>query len=440
MSNLKITLVGGGSFGWTPRLFGNILQTDFLNGSEVMLFDLNEEALGLLQGLCEKYVALVGSNVIVKHTTNRQEALEGADATVVTITTGGLSAMRHDLEIPEKYNIYQMVGDTVGPGGLLRSLRNVPVFLDLARAMEKYCPDGWMLNCSNPLSALTRVVDRETSIKALGVCHGVPNVAKNFAQFFGVDVSDCAYVNSGIDHCAWFTDFVIEGDSAIDRMKAMGVDDWLALSPEAAEADETFGVLSRLRNGIRFGLDLNVLPAIGDRHLFEFLPGYLNDRDQMAKSGLVQTSVDSREQGKVDAQASLEKMLGAGEELKVPASSDDVAGWIAALYGGPVIEDNLNAPNIGQVAQLPQGVIVETRGVLDQTGFRPLVSPLSEDLEAIVRPHALREELTVDAALEGDFDKALRAMKSDPLLPSPEIARPLLEELIGATKAWLPQF
>ena len=296
------------------------------------------------------------------------------------------------------------------------------------------------MNCSNPLSALTRVVDRETSVKAIGVCHGVPNVAKNFAQCFGVTVADCAYVNSGIDHCAWFTDFLVEGELAVDRLRAMGVEEWLALPPEEAEADEIFGVLARLRNGIRFGLELGVLPAIGDRHLFEFLPGYLNDRELMARLGLVQTTVDDREQGKVDAQAGLEKLLEAGEDLKVPESSDDVAGWIAALYGGPVIEDNLNAPNIGQVPQLPEGAIVETRGVLDQTGFRPLVSPLSADLEAIVRPHALREELTVDAALDGDFDKALAAMKMDPLLPNPDAARPLLEELIVATREWVPRF
>lgn len=440
MAYLKITLVGGGSFGWTPRLFGNILRTDFLNGSEVVLFDLNADALSLTQTLCEKYVTLMSSQTTVKSTTDREEALNGADAVVVTITTGGLKAMRHDLEISEKYGVYQMVGDTVGPGGLARSLRNVPVFLDLGLAMEQYCPDAWMLNCSNPLSALTRVVDRETSIKAIGVCHGVPNVAKNFARFFGVDVAECAYVNSGIDHCAWFTDFVVGGESAVDRLYAMGVEKWLAKSPGKAEADEAFGELSRLRNGIRFALGLGVLPAIGDRHLFEFLPGYLNDRVQMGQLGLVQTTVGDREQGKVDAQVNLEQLIKNGEDLKVPESSDDVAGWIAALYGGPVIEDNLNAPNIGQVPQLPKGAIVETRGVLDQTGFRPLVSPLSEDLEAIVRPHALREELTVDAALEGDFEKALAAMKSDPLLPNPDVARSLLEELIAATKDWLPQF
>ncbi|MBT3604560.1 MAG: hypothetical protein HN521_16000 [Candidatus Latescibacteria bacterium] len=439
MSNLKITLVGGGSLGWTPRLFGNILQTEFLNGAEVVLFDFNAEALALVQRVCEKYATQAGSQTTVTSTTDREAALKDANAVVVTISTGGLTAMRHDLEIPEKYNIFQLVGDTVGPGGLSRALRNVPVFLDLAHAMEHLCPNAWMLNCSNPLSALTRIVDRETSVKTIGVCHGVPNVAKNFAQFFGVTLNDCAYVNSGIDHCAWFTDFLVKGESAIGRLKAMGVENWLTRSPEQAEKDETFGSLSRLRNGIRFGLDLHVLPAIGDRHLFEFLPGYLNNQEQMNQLGLVQTRVEDREKGKGDAQANLEISL-QKEEIEIPQSSDNVAGWIAALFGGPTIEDNLNAPNIGQVPQLPTGAIVETRGVLDQTGIRPVVSPLSEDLEAIVRPHALREELTVDAALNGDFDKALTAMKSDPLLPSPEIARPLLEELITTTKDWLPQF
>lgn len=440
MSNHKITLVGGGSLGWTPRLFGNILQTEFLNGAEVTLFDFNEEALSLVQGVCQKYITQVGSQTTVKSTIKRDVALQGADAVVITISTGGLTAMRHDLEIPEKYGIYQMVGDTVGPGGLSRALRNVPVFLDLAHAMEEHCPNAWMLNCSNPLSALTRVVDRETSIKAVGVCHGVPNVAKNFAQFFGVDVGACAYVNSGIDHCAWFTDFFVQGESAIDRLHAMGVEKWLEASVEVAEHDATFGGLARLCNGIRFGLDLGVLPAIGDRHLFEFLPGYLNNLDQMNRLGLVQTRVEDREKGKEDAQAKLEYSVNNNANVRIPQSSDNVAGWIAALLGGPVIEDNLNAPNIGQIPQLPAGAIVETRGVLDQTGIRPLVSPLSRDLEAIIRPHVLREELTVDAALQGDFGMALAAMKSDPLLASPEMARPLLEELIAATKDWLPKF
>ena len=302
MANLKIVLVGGGSFAWTPRLVGNILQNPFLNGSEVVLYDLNPETLALTYQLCQQYRELSGADVRITQTTDQVEALSGADAVVVTITTGGLRAMAHDLEIPEKYGIYQMVGDTVGPGGLSRSLRNVPVFLDLARAMEQHCPGAWMLNCSNPLSVLTRVVDRETSVRTVGVCHGVPNVAKNFAQFFGVDIASCSYVNTGIDHCAWFTEFVVNGRPAIEQLNEMGVEDWLALDPEAAEQDGTFAGLSQLRCGIRIGLDLGALPAIGDRHLFEFFPGYLNDEDAMAKRGLVRTSVADRKNGKVDAQ------------------------------------------------------------------------------------------------------------------------------------------
>lgn len=112
----------------------------------------------------------------------------------------------------------------------------------------------------------------------------------------------------------------------------------------------------------------------------------------------------------------------------------------AALNGGPPREDNLNAPNVGQVLQLPAGAVVETRGLLDAAGFHPLVSPMPGPLEAVVRPHALREELTVDAALEGSFEKALAVLTTDPFVGSADVARPLLRDLIAATGEWLPQF
>ena len=105
-----------------------------------------------------------------------------------------------------------------------------------------------------------------------------------------------------------------------------------------------------------------------------------------------------------------------------------------------MIEDNLNAPNLGQIPQLPAAAVVETRGVLDATGFRPLVSPMPAAIEAIVRPHVLRQELSVEAAVEGNFDRALEALLSDPLLGQIDSARPMLEEMMVGTREWLPQF
>jgi alpha-galactosidase len=124
--------------------------------------------------------------------------------------------------------------------------------------------------------------------------------------------------------------------------------------------------------------------------------------------------------------------------MDLAQGSDNVAGWIAALDGGPTVEDSLNAPNIGQIAQLPAGAVVETRGLLDATGYRPLASPMPRQIEAIVAPHVARQELLVEAGVEGDLDKAVAALASDPLVGRADAAGEMLREMVDRTKAWLP--
>ncbi len=433
----KVVLVGGGSYGWGPAVTGRVLQHPQLGGWQLVLHDLDPEPLGLVWRLGERWRERSGSSVRLEQTTDLAAALDGADAVIVTIATGGLRAMAIDLEVPERHGVYQTVGDTVGPGGLSRALRNVPVFVGLARAMEKHCPGAWMLNASNPLCALTRAVNRATSIRALGLCHGVRGVARQLAGFFGVTLDQCAWVNTGIDHCAWFTDFRIDGRQAVDLLLEQGLESWLRLPPEAARADGRFGSLFTLRCGLALGLQLGALPAIGDRHLVEFFPGYLDSPDRIAAHGLKRTTMADRQAGRQQARLRLEEQLAAADDTIPVSGSDDVAGWVAALAGAAVVEDNVNAPNDGQVPQLPSGAIVETRGVLDAAGCHPLVSPMPPALEAVVRPHSLREEMVVEAALTGNRELALAALSSDPLLGSPEAARAVLAELLAGTREWL---
>ncbi|MDP6038595.1 MAG: hypothetical protein QGG64_08605 [Candidatus Latescibacteria bacterium] len=440
MRKLKIVLVGGGSFRWTPRLVCNILENESLNGSHVVLYDINSEALELTGKLSEKYRALYKSDTTFFHTADQAEALEGADAVVVTLSTGGLEAMQHDLEIPETFGIFHTVGDTVGPAGLSRSLRNIPIMLDLARAMETHCPNAWMLNCSNPLSALTHSVTSQTSIKAVGVCHGVVSAAKIYAKFFGTQINSCAWSHTGINHFSWFTQFSVEGRCAWDILAEKGLDTWLALSPEQAKEDPVFGPIYGFRCGLKLGRTSGAIPAIGDRHLAEFLPGYLTSEDRVASYGLMRTTIEGQRRQAAGNRARVERLVKGEEDLPPVASRDNVAAWIAGLFGGSPAQDNLNAPNTGQIPQLPGGVIVETRGLLDTAGIHPFVSQMPKAIEAIVRPQALREALTVEAALEGSFEKALSVIITDPLLPSVEIACPMLEALIASTRKWLPQF
>lgn len=199
MRDLKIVHVGAGSYAWAPNLLANIFGSEPLGGSELVMYDLNPEALDLTYRLALKYREVSGQGTRVVKTADREEAFRDADFVVVTITTGGLRAMEHDLTIPERYGIFMTVGDTGGPGGLSRALRGVPVYLEMARAMERLCPRAWMLNCSNPLCALTRVVNKESAIRALGVCHGVRNRVRLLADFFGVPTERFDFVNTGID-------------------------------------------------------------------------------------------------------------------------------------------------------------------------------------------------------------------------------------------------
>jgi alpha-galactosidase len=448
MANIKIVIVGGGSWTFTPGLVTNIMRSPYLEGCHVVLHDIDPDALDLSYRLTTLYKERAESTTTFAKTLDQAEALDGADYVLVTISTGGLETMEPDITIPEKYGIIQPVGDTVGPGGLSRALRSVPVFLRIGRAMEERCPDAWMLNLSNPLSALTRVVNKETSIRALGLCIGVWESARGYARFFDVPFNEISFVNTGIDHISWFTEVVVEGRPAYYRLHDMGIDDWLAKPPDQARTDPTFGDLYDFRVGLMVGRQIGALPAIGDRHLAEALPTFLQNRANFEASGIHRTTIADRRKRLAERRANAERMVAGQLELDLGTAvdvlgthqSNDVAGWITALEGAGTFHDNVNGPNIGQIPELPLGAVVETRAVLDGTGFRPLVSPMPREIEAMVRPQVLRQELTVEAAIEGSFDKALAVLVGDPLVADPRIARPMLEELIEANRRWLPQF
>ena len=448
MADIKIAIVGGGSWTFTPGLVTNILGSRFLEGCHVVLHDIDPDALDLSYALTALYKERARSTTTFTKTLDRAEALDGADYVLVTISTGGLETMEPDIAIPERYGIVQPVGDTVGPGGLSRALRSVPVFLEMGREMEKRCPDAWMLNLSNPLSVLTRVVNKETSIRALGLCIGVWESARQYARYFGVPFEEVSFVNTGIDHISWFTEYVVEGRRAYDRLHEMGIGAWLAKPPQEAALDDTFGELYAFRVGLMVGSQIGALPAIGDRHLAEALPTFLQNQANFEGSGIRRTTIADRRQRRAERRTKAERMVAGEFELDLGTAvdvlgvhqSNDVAAWITSLEGASTFEDNVNGPNIGQIPDLPSDAVVETRAILDGTGFRPLVSPMPKAIEAIVRPHVLRQELTLEAAIEGSFDKALAALVSDPLVADPQVAYPMLQELITANSRWLPQF
>src|SRR5450432_84210 len=129
--------------------------------------------------------------------------------------------MPHDLEIPERYGIKQSVGDTVGPGGVLRSLRNIPVFLDIARDMEDLCPDAWLLNLTNPMTTICRAVTRETPLKIVGLCHEITITQFLLSLLLDVSFLDLTLTVGGVNHLPFVTALDVAGDDGFEHLRAV---------------------------------------------------------------------------------------------------------------------------------------------------------------------------------------------------------------------------
>ena len=184
---MKIVIVGGGSFQWVPTLTTDLALTPSVRGAEVVLQDIDAARLARTAPVVEHVSDLTGAQFTVRSTTDQRAALRGADFVMVNITTGGFESMALDLDIPWRYGIRQPGGDTLGPGGISRALRNIPVIIGIARDMEDVCPDAWLLNLTNPMTALCRSVTKSTSIKTVGLCHEVTNFRGVLTLLTGAD-------------------------------------------------------------------------------------------------------------------------------------------------------------------------------------------------------------------------------------------------------------
>ena len=200
----KIAMIGAGSMVFTKNLLGDILSFPELSESTIFLMDINERRLNLISQLAEKMVKQKRCGAKIESTTNRRKALNGADYVIITIDVGGLEAYLSDIQIPDKYGVNQNVGDTLGPGGVFRGLRLVPILLDICMDMENICPDALLINYSNPMAISCWSMNKATRIKNIGLCHSVQGTARHLALYVGAPYEEISYWVAGINHMAWF--------------------------------------------------------------------------------------------------------------------------------------------------------------------------------------------------------------------------------------------
>ena len=440
MAKTRICFVGGGSYNWMPKLLGDLALTRDLEGS-IVLHDLNPSALEDIQRYGRKAVSKAGTNFSIETTTDLERSLEGAEFVVVTITTGGLDTMAADLGIPEKYGIYQSVGDTVGPGGLSRALRNVPVMVGIARAMERQCPNAWLLNLTNPLTVLTRVVGLTAPrLKAMGLCHELFGVRGGLMRMFDATVDDFEMRVAGVNHLIWLLDMTVRGQDGLQMVRDFVADGRPLPIPDARGGwHEPF--VDRWKLKLELFNVYGALPAAGDRHLAEFFSYFLTEATGKGEDyGVLLTTIADRQQqvaaARKDVQAAIQ-----GELPALSRSSEATADIVSAVANGRSVRTIVNLPNTGQIDALPRGAVVETLAEITSAGAQPLtVGAVPPGVLSTLQPHVTNQEMIARAALEGDRSLALQALVNDPLVPNLQIARKLLDELLEAHAAYLPQF
>jgi alpha-galactosidase len=453
----RMAIVGGGSYQWVPKLLVDIANTPSLHSAEIVIEDIDPEPVPRMVELVDHIAQVRRIPLQATGTTDQRAALEGADFVVVSISTGGFESMRQDLEIPERYGIRQAVGDTVGPGGISRAVRNIPVLLGIARDMEELCPDAWMLNLTNPMSALCRAVTRETTVRTVGLCHEVTITHFLLSLLLDASFLELDLVVSGVNHLPVITEARVGGADKLGELADLLENrDRRGSEPLAMDIPEELGI-ERVSQGDRwtkadllahFPVKLELfrltggLPAAGDRHLVEFFPGFLTEESGWGKRwGVHLTTIEDREASQRSYVRDFEELLGSPEVSEWP-SGELVAPVVDSLLTGTPRSLPLNLPNQGQCPDLPPEAVVESICVADADGVRgrdraAVPGVLAEQLRRVVAS----QELAVEAGVSGSRDKMLEAMLTDPLAGRIDFdrVREMTDELLAATRSWIPQ-
>jgi len=447
---VRVTIIGGGSYQWSPKLMADLLTMPSLAGADLMLMDIDPVPLPKMEALFHRLNDAVGAKASVSTTTDRRRALEDADFVVVTVSTGGFASMAVDLDVPAAYGIRQSVGDTVGPGGINRSLRNVPVLAGIAHDVEEICPDAWLLNITNPMTCLTRAVTRETSLKAVGLCHEIANFCWGVALAFGQPWEAVQPTFSGVNHFPIVTALTIAGDDGLEMLRdlvaEMGGADSLAPAP-GAEPAEPYSQLDFVRrNALKLTLldRFGAIPAAGDRHIAEFMPWALTEESGWGESwGIELTPISRREEHQAGFIRDVDGWLDGTKTLEAWQSGELVAPVIDSLLTGTRRDVPLNLPNAGQCPDLPADAVVEGMCVVDGEGMRGRdAARVPPPFAQLLQRHVAVQELTVEAALSGDRRTTLAAFALDPLAGRGDFraVEAMVDDLLAGTAAWLPQF
>jgi len=457
----KITVIGAGSASFGENTLAAIMRSKKLRGSQIALVDLNAQSLDIVHRLANRLNKEWDAGFIISAHTNHKDALTDSNFVVSAIEVGPREELwKSDYDITLKYGVHQPYAENGGPGGFIHAARNITPLMEIVRDMEQACPEAWFINFTNPMMRICDAVNRYSKIKVVGLCHqiyaGYGMVGVALAKELGIQVPEglegmhadvmqhplqhavksqavplLDIRAAGTNHFSWIVSI---------RDKRTGQNLYPLLKQRFFELDEKFEPLTR-----RIFHDFGMFPIPGDTHLCEYLPWMsdpitkpwekfnirLYDWEMMA--GLRDFSLD-RLNEMANGAMSIDGLLDADSEGALEMIEN-------ITYAGNHYHLAANLPNTGQISNLPLGTIVETPVMVDGAGIHPVhVGSLPEPVAELCRRELMTAQLGVDAAVEGNYEKALQCLLLDPTIHDLDSAKLILDDYLKTYREHLPQF
>jgi alpha-galactosidase len=430
----RIVIIGAGSIIFSTTVMNDLLGTDALSDSAFVLVNTNLPRAQSVESYVKRIVAQNGLKATIRSTTDRREALKDADFVITTIKVGGSKAFQADFEIPKKYGVDVCVGECVGPGGVFRALRTIPVIVDIARDVQEICPNAVLLNYVNPMAMVCMAIGRTTHLAFAGLCHGVQTTLDLVSRYVGVKKDEIDYLAAGINHMAWFLKLEKDGR------------DLYPLFRENLEKPEYY-VNEKVRGEVARHFGYFMTESSG--HLSDYLPWFRKNADALAQY-CDQPGLGGETGFSYAFQKMMEEKYGSTDYLQYESGnleprSVDYCSWILeALATGRLFRFQGNVMNRGFITNLPTDCCVEVPVFADSNGLHPaIVGDLPPALAAMNQSNVTLQKLGVEAALTGDPELAVAAIAMDPLTSSVltlKQIRDMTIELFEAEKGFLPKF
>ena len=449
---MKIVLVGAGSREFGPASIRDILLSDRLceGGVEIALVDVDPSGLPRARAYAEAVAERLGRAATVTATTRLADALPGARAVILAIEINRYFHWAQDFHVPRAFGFRQIYGENGGPGGLFHALRNMGPTVEVARAMERHCPDAWLVNYTNPLTKLCEAVSRLTDIRVVGLCHGVFHGIEQMARFLELPPDRLDARASGLNHFSWFGSVTDRetGEDLYPRLRERErAGDWMHDWDEIALSRILFRVFGRF-------------PSPGANHIGEYIRWagdflassplqffYDPAEGHPWETGQVPTWIynlgDNPTNTPLFPERPRERARDTGEEqVDAPlASSGELAIPLleGVLCGAEHHLDAVNVPNAGHVPGLPDGAVVEVPATADAQGLHPItLNPLPEAILALLRPQVTINQLLVEAFRDRSRHTLLQALLLDPTTESYRQSVGLVNEMCSLQKDVLP--